>query len=628
MLKLPYAIRDFYALITEDFLYFDRTDRISVMESLGKELIFLRPRRFGKSLWLSTLMNYYDIAKADEFERLFGRLAVGQTPTPLRNQYLVMKWDFSAIRSHGTIDQIEADLHLRINVWISNFFDRYREHLSANIQTHPSALATFDAALNIISRSPYKLYLFIDEYDNFANEVMMGQQGQNQKRYQDLVSGEGMFKTLFKNLKIAGSGDGLDRAFITGVSPIVMNDVTSGANVNEDVTWLPYFSDLCGFRQDEVSSLIHNLVNEGQLPAEKIDEVLEQMRVFYNGSQFVTRFPMGDIDLQKSSVPFQSFEKGEMWYGTFLEIYRQDALQVYNPILVFYFLRNIQRFGYYPDNMLDNNLAPDYNKLVYISSHAKGEPLIRDVLNEAETVSVSDLSERWGVREMLDPDKQRERLATLLCYLGALTVGGKTDDGEIILDVPNLVMRKLYAERLLDLTFKTADERDEGHDAARQLFAQGNIEPLCTFIEKHILSVYDNRDYQGFNELALKTLFITLLHYNNLYIMDSEPALERGYGDLIMMIRPEMRHYSVFDLLIEFKFVPLSKLGKLTGQDIRAKSRDELVNLAAVKQAFDDAEAQLQNYRQTLEQKYGDALKLRTFAVVAVGVERLLWDVE
>lgn len=450
MLKLPYAIRDFNALITEGYHYFDRTDRISVMEDLGKELIFLRPRRFGKSLWLSTLMNYYDVAKADEFDQLFGQLAAGQNPTPLRNRYLVMKWDFSAIRSHGTIDQIETDLHLRLNVWITNFFDRYREYLSGDIQTYPSALATFDEALNIVRRSPYKLYLFIDEYDNFANEVMMGQQGQNQERYQDLVSGEGMFKTLFKNLKIAGSGDGLDRTFITGVSPIVMNDVTSGANVNEDVTWLPYLSDLCGFRQHEVASLVRNLVEEGQLAVEKVDEVLEQMRAFYNGSQFVTHFPANN-----GSAPDGNEQNGTL---------------VYNPILVFYFLRNIQRFGYYPDNMQDNNLAPDYNKLVYISGHANGEPLIRDALDESKQVTVSDLSERWGIKEMLEPDKQRERLATLLCYLGALTVAGQAPDANLILKIPNLVMRKLYAERLLSLTFPTANERDEAKAASDYLF--------------------------------------------------------------------------------------------------------------------------------------------------------------
>ena len=121
MLKLPYAIRNFYALITESYLYIDRTDRISVMENLGKELLFLRPRRFGKSLWLSTLMNYYDVAKADDFERLFGHLAVGQDPTPLHNQYLVMKWDFSTVEAHGTIQEVRRSLYNRINSQINNF---------------------------------------------------------------------------------------------------------------------------------------------------------------------------------------------------------------------------------------------------------------------------------------------------------------------------------------------------------------------------------------------------------------------------------------------------------------------------------------------------------------------------
>ncbi|MCB0061699.1 MAG: AAA family ATPase, partial [Caldilineaceae bacterium] len=500
MLKLPYAIRDFEKLITERFMYFDRTDRIALMENIGYELLFLRPRRFGKSLWLSTLMNYYDVATADDFERLFGHLAIGRKPTPLHNQYLVMKWDFSAIRSHGTIEQIEADLHLRINVWISVFLDKYRAYLPEKVETQPSALATLDAVLGVVSRSPYKLYLFIDEYDNFANEVMMGQQGDNRKRYDDLVSGEGMFKTLFKNIKMAGSGNGLDRVFMTGVSPIVMNDVTSGANVNEDVTWLPYFSDLCGFTQTEVRSLVDRIVGEGQLAASKVEEAMEQMRIFYNGSRFVTRFP----NHAPSSTP-------------------KDVTQVYNPILVFYFLRNIQRFGEYPEIMLDNNLAPDYNKLVYISSHIKGEQLIQDALSEENSVTVSDLSERWGVREMLDPDKQQERLATLLCYLGALTIAGKTSTAKLILEIPNLVMRKLYAERLLNLIFRTADERDEAKAATDLLFASGDIDPLCTFVERHLFTIYDNRDHKDFNELTLKTLFIALLYYNKLYMMDSEP---------------------------------------------------------------------------------------------------------
>ncbi len=264
--------------------------------------------------------------------------------------------------------------------------------------------------------------------------------------------------------------------------------------------------------------------------------------------------------------------------------------------------------------------------MVYISAYPAGKQLLTDAIDEQTIVTVSDFEDRWGVKELLAPEQQRERLATLLCYLGGLTIGGKTPDAEIILKIPNLVMRKLYAERILKLTFKTAAELDEGHAVARRLFAYGEIEPICTFVEKHLLAIYDNRDYKDFNELTLKTIFIALLHYNNLYMMDSEPALQRRYADLVMIIRPEMRHYSVSDLLIEFKYVALKDLSYLSGQKVRQKSDRELADLEAVKTKLTDARQQLSAYRQTLEQKYGQVLKLRTYIVLAVGFERLLWE--
>jgi len=603
MLKIPYAIRDFDKLIRGKFIYMDRTDRIPILEDLGYELLFLRPRRFGKSLWLSTLMNYYDVAKADDFAEIFGHLAVGKNPTPLHNQYLVMKWDFSNVESYGTIEDIRQSLYDIINEEIAIFADDYHNLLKSPVRINPeNALASFHSAVAATRRTPYKLYLFIDEYDNFANEVMMGQQGDNRKRYNDLVSGEGLLKTLFKNLKSAGAGNGLDRLFITGVSPVVMNDLTSGPNVNEDITWLPQFNDLCGFREEEIRSLVGEMVDKGLLALDKVDELMGQLRLFYNGSRFITHLPGGKV---------------------------QDIPKIYNPTLTFYFLRNIQRFGEYPQNMLDSNLAPDYNKLVYISGYPKGRQILSDVLDGETELTITGLDDRWGVRELLKLKQQRERLASLLCYLGALTIAEKTSAGEVKLDVPNLVMRKLYAERIMDLTFDDEDDREIGRDAARQLFLQGNIEPLCTFVEKHLLSVYNNRDYRHFNELTVKTLFMALLHYNNLYVMDSEPAIQRRYGDLIMMLRPEMRHHDVFDLLIEFKYVPLSNPNeddrRMSGKVVQQKSRSELADLSAVKKGISDATNQLKGYRKTLELKYGESLKLRTYAVVAVGVECLIW---
>ncbi len=602
-MKFPYAIRDFYALITEDYYYLDRTDRIPIMERLGKELLFLRPRRFGKSLWLSTLMNYYDVAKKEEFAQLFGNLAIGQNPTSLRNQYLVMKWDFSNIPSHGTIEQIERALHDHMNLWLQIFVDDYRAlipTLPADVMLdRDNALTSFHSTVAAVRRSPYKLYLFIDEYDNFANEIMMGQHGDNQQRYTDLLKGEGLFKTVFKNIKSAGSGEGLDRVFMTGVSPIVMNDVTSGSNVTKNITWHPLLNDLCGFRTEEIVEMVEMVAAQCGFSTEKRTEALEMMRIFYNGSRFVLR----NIN---------------------------EHANIYNPTLAFYFLEEVQEFCLYPQTMLDSNLAPDYHKLVYISNHPTGQNLLIDALDEAHTIRVTDFEERFGVKEIVQPDNQYERLALLLCYLGALTVTGQADDGKILLQIPNLVMRKLYAERALELYFPEPVERDLAQASTRQLFAQGDIAPLCEFIEQHYFPLYDNRDYKDFNELTLKTLFLSLLHHNNLYIMDSEPALHRTYADLLMLIRPEMRHFMVYDLLLEFKFIALTNVRiekkKIMGQELRGMEHNELLALDAVKEKIAEAKAQLQTYQQVLHKKYGAVLKLRTYAVVSIGLERLVWE--
>ena len=354
-MKIPYGVRDFEKLITEGYFYFDRTDRIPLIESLGSDLLFLRPRRFGKTLWLSTLMNYYDVAKAADFAQIFGKLAIGQNPTPLHNQYLVMKWDFSTVQSHGALAQIEQALNQHVNQRVRKFVDDYAAHfpeLAAEVVIHPeNGLVSFHSVVAAAGRSPHKLYLFIDEYDNFANEVMMGQQGDNHQRYLDLVKGEGMFKTFFKNIKSAGSGDGLDRVFITGVSPVVMNDVTSGNNVTRNITWRDNLNDLCGFREEEVRGLVDKVIDQCALPVAKAAEVMAMMELFYNGSGFGLR--------TLGATP-----------------------KLYNPTLVFYFLEELQESCLYPRTMLDGNLAPDYYKLVYISGYPTGRTLIQEALQD------------------------------------------------------------------------------------------------------------------------------------------------------------------------------------------------------------------------------------------------------
>ncbi|MEM7536540.1 MAG: hypothetical protein AAF639_30430 [Chloroflexota bacterium] len=240
---------------------------------------------------------------------------------------------------------------------------------------------------------------------------------------------------------------------------------------------------------------------------------------------------------------------------------------------------------------------------------------------------------------MLSGDLQHDRMASLLCYLGALTIDGATQSGKIQLVIPNLVMRNLYAERIIKMAIPDSGTLRQAQLAADALFTKGDIEPLCRFIEANHMSIFSNRDYPQFKELTLKTLFITLLYHNHLYVIDSEPELRRGYGDLLMLVRPGKRHYTLVDLLFEFKQLRLGQLEKPSiskgnesdpptykGKEIKGMTRTELMAIPAVRRALDEAKEQLGDYVQVLDNKYGDDLRLRSFAVVGVGFERVVWE--
>jgi len=594
-MKFAYGTSDFYDIITNAEFYVDRTDRIPLIEEIGKRLLFLRPRRFGKSLLLSMLENYYDVAKADQFEQLFGHLFIGQNPTPRHNRYLVLNWDFSAVISRGRPDDVQHSLHSHINGSIEQFKARYRDILDYNIGIHEhDALRSFQSVLAAVQSSPYNLYLLIDEYDNFANEIMMGSQEAGKARYESLLYGEGALKTVFKVIKSATKGLGLDRIFITGVSPVVMSDITSGHNIAENIYLYPEFHELCGFTEAEIAQPLDILIAQGCLPADKREEALDMMRTFYNGSRF-----------------------------TYYKTPGADTF-VYNPTLVIYFLKHILRYHEYPREILDSNLAPDRAKIAYISRLPGGEKVVGAVLDEEQPLSIIKLAQRFGVREMLEIKDDIEFAASLLYYLGVLTLTGIAPTGELILDIPNLVVRRLYLEQLRELLLPDFTQIN-AERAAKTFYTTGDIQPLCEFMEQRYFRVFDNRDYRWANELTVKTAFLTLLFNDAFYIMDSERALERRYSDLTMIIRPDMRQYQLLDFLIEFKYVELKK-NNLRNEQIRQMGREELAALAPVKACLKDARKSLAEYRKPLIERYGEQLRLRVYSVVAVGFERMAWE--
>jgi hypothetical protein len=353
-MKFPSGIANFYDIITEGYFYVDRTSHIPLIEQAGKPLLFLRPRRFGKSLLLSMLENYYDIRKANQFEKLFGHLAIGQNPTPLHNQYLVMTWDLSVVNTQGQLSDIKQSLHNHLNKRINIFAARYRDLLPEAIELEASdAIASFEDLLAVLQLTPYKLYLLIDEYDNFANTVMMSSQLDSKQRYETLVQGEGLLKTVFKVVKSAMMGLGVDRVFITGVSPVVMSDITSGFNIAQNISLEPEFNDLCGFRESEILPVMQQIVSACQLSQDDYASALAEMRKFYDGYSF-TRHAKGHI---------------------------------FNSTSVIYFLKYWQKYCHPPEEMLDDNLAMDNDKLSYISSLSGGNKLLVNAFEETRPLS-------------------------------------------------------------------------------------------------------------------------------------------------------------------------------------------------------------------------------------------------
>ncbi len=591
-MRFPYGLSDFGTLIQQGYWYQDRTDRIAALEDAGRQLIFLRPRRFGKSLLLSTLEHYYDLNRAEQFDALFGHLAVGRAPTPLHNQYFVMRWDFSLVQAHGDVQTIEAALHQHLNDCISAFRQRYAERLAVPIVIHPdNALSSWHSALSAIAQTPHKLYLLIDEYDNFANEVLMADRDGSRDRYAALRYGEGLLKTVFKAVKAAAGGLGLDRVFITGVAPVVLSDMTSGYNVGEPIDLEPDFNDLCGFTEAEVKRVLAQLAAETAGPEWSPAEALATMRTFYNGYCFS---PRADTRL-------------------------------YNPTLSLYFLKALQRQGSAPEYLLDDNLAMDRGKLTYIARLPHGEALLIDALSGDDRVVIPQLARRFGVEDMLTAVKDQPFMASLLQFFGILTLAGRDALGQLMLRIPNLVARALYVERLRERWLPAYVERERMRRDSACVYQHGDLAPLCDFIEASYFGVLSNRDYRWSNELLVKFAFLTLLFDDRLYMAVSELETERGYADLALIVRPDMRRFQALDLLLEFKYLGLKALG-LTGEQVRAQSREALAQLPAVAAQLDAAAAQAADYGATLRARYG--LKdLRAFAVVALGVERLVWRV-
>ena len=528
MKKLPYGISNYEELIADGYYYVDKTKHIELLENLAeKRIIFLRPRKFGKTLFTSTLENYYDIKKSDKFEELFKNTYIGKNPTKLKNKYHILKFNFSGIdttNEETTIKGFKNEIASSIKV----FVEKYGMNFIVNTEDEAEGiLDNLVKAFNIQRRNE-KIYVIIDEYDHFANELL----GFNTNQFKNLVSKNGKVRKWYEILK-KGTESVIDRIFITGVAPITLDSLTSGFNIGLDITQDRDFNEMVGFTNSELLQMMEDL----EITKEEQKEILPIMKENYDGYRF-------------------SLKANE---------------KIYNSNMCLYFLNKYVRFKEIPDQLIDVNIASDYSKLGSMLDLCKGEEREKKI---EKTVSgegiIGEITAKFNPAiEFTEKD-----LVSMLFYLGYLTIGGQEFE-MTELKIPNKVMKEIYTEYFMKILSNNTNMQitdSEYVEILREIAIEGKIEKLVGLAQKYLENL-SNRDYVKFDEKYVKLIFYCISMNFKVYRLKSEMEVQRKYPDILLIPKDRSKNYKA--VMIEFKYLKKEEESKLQEKQEEAKKQIE-----------------------------------------------------
>ena len=509
---VPYGVADFATVIEQNLYYVDKTMFIPELEKQPRNLFFIRPRRFGKSIFLSMLYSYYDCTQSHKFQSLFGNLWIGQHPTPLQGKYQVLFLDFSQIT--GNIDKLETKFNSYLSINLDAFVRQYSEYYQAEME-EILAQEDFEEKMELIFKAAkahqYHLYLIIDEYDNFTN-VILNERGE--KVYHAITHADGFYRDVFKKFK-----GNFERIFMMGVSPVTLDDVTSGFNIGWNISIKPEFDEMLGFSTTDVVEMVTYYKEHGSIPADSdIDAIVNDMKPWYDNYCFAK----------------QALKK---------------KTRMFNCNMVLYYLRNYMDAGCPPEEMIDPNTRTDYGKMKKLLQFDKldGERkgIIRKIAEEEQIVT--QLYESFSAYQI----PKAEIFPSLLFYYGMLTIKG-TRGSKLILGIPNNNVRKQYygyleeeyqAKAYVDVNQLTDYYYDMAYD--------GKWEEGLRFMADAYAKVSSVRD--GIEaERNLQGFFMAYLNLNDYYITAPELELNHGYCDFFLL--PDLTHYaSQHSYILELK---------------------------------------------------------------------------
>lgn len=543
--RIPYGVSDFVDIIKRNQYYVDKTMYIPKLEEEADSLFFIRPRRFGKSLLLSMMCAYYDINLSDRFEELFGKLWIGSHPTPYRGKFQVLFLDFSKIG--GDIKDLKENFNNYCNIRLDNFIERYkrayRPEIVEKIKSAPTAVDKLNMIDTEAKDANMQLYLIIDEYDNFTN-VVLNEHGE--KVYWALTHAKGFYREIFKVFKGM-----FTRIFMTGVSPVTLDDLTSGFNIGWHISTKPAFNQMLGFSTEDVREMFEYFKSAGKVrPDCDVESVIAEMKPWYDNYCF-----------SKNALQTQS--------------------KVFNCDMVLYYLRNYAETGEAPEEMIDPNTKTDYNKMKKLLQLDKLDGNRKGVILEIAEKGkiISNLETTFPAETLTNPNM----FVSLLFYYGMLTIKG-TRGSRLILGIPNNNVRKQYYEYLLEQYEEKASlDTNQLEDYFYDMAYDGKWHDALQFLADSYAKVSSVRD--GIEaERNIQGFFMAYLNLNAYYMTAPELELNHGYCDFFLL--PDLTHYaSKHCYILELKLIPKKE-----------KGMSQETYEAAIQQQWDAAEVQIKHY--------------------------------
>ena len=517
--RIPYGMMNFIDVREDDCYYVDKTHYIPLIENANKYFFYIRPRRFGKSLTISMLRHYYNILEADKFEKWYGDLYIGKHPTPERNSYLIIYLNFAVVNAE--LNSYRQSLDAHCNTEFNFFCDVYAQYLPEGIKEEMNkkkgAIEQLDYLYKECIKTNQQIYLFIDEYDHFTNKILS--EPSCLEDYKSETHGTGYLRSFFDTVK-AGTDSTIKRCFVTGVSPVTMDDLTSGFNIGTNYSLSPEFNEMTGFNEEEVRAMLDYYATTCQFH-HSTDELIEAMKPWYDNYCFA-----------------------EQSYG---------GTTMYNSNMVLYFVDNyIRNGGYMPRNMVEENIRVDYNKLRMLIRKDK------EFAHDASTIQTlvqqgyvtGELKTGFPAETVAEPDN----FTSLLFYFGMLTISG-TLEGETKLTIPNQVVREQLYSYLLD-TYNEADLRFDNWEKGKLASAmayRGDWKAYFDYIAECLHRYSSQRDKQK-GEAYVHGFTLAMTAQNRFYRPISEQENQEGYADIFMFPLLDIYKDMLHSYIIELKY--------------------------------------------------------------------------